>query len=303
MEDFSRGTEKFLDDPDPLTHSMEDFSSGTEKFVDDLPPLTMEDFEREINKFEVDPDIQTNFMEGSSRETKKGNTDLELWKNSETWRTYLTKLKTSGEYFLDKKNTPIINDDNYCAKRLEYLENRVIQYTDEGLPIRRHKNIYVQFRFANAMTNTAVRMANVYNVHDQISKVKGDISPVRIPVEADVVWGLTTDFYYEHEIGKHYVCHNQRASYIPGAKKMKMKDDLALMMKAYSKNFVGREHCFNYEDYMPKTYVMIDEEDCHEALDVLTKELGNQTKIKWLGKIARDSHKGLGITIMTEEAI
>ena len=126
MEDFSSGTEKFLDDPDPLTHSMEDFSSGTEKFVDDLPPLTMEDFEREINKFEVDPDIQTNFMEGSSRETKKGNTDLELWKNSETWRTYLTKLKTSGEYFLDKKNTPIINDDNYCTKRLDYLENRVI---------------------------------------------------------------------------------------------------------------------------------------------------------------------------------
>ena len=57
MEDFSSGTEKFLDDPDPLTHSMEDFSSGTEKFVDDLPPLTMEDFEREINKVEVDPDI------------------------------------------------------------------------------------------------------------------------------------------------------------------------------------------------------------------------------------------------------
>jgi len=71
------------------------------------------------------------------------NTDLELWKNSETWRTYLTKLKTSGEYFLGKKNTPIINDDNYCTKRLDYLENRVIQYTDEGLPIRRHKNIYV----------------------------------------------------------------------------------------------------------------------------------------------------------------
>jgi len=39
---------------------------------------------------------------------------------------------------------------------------------------------------------------------------------------------------------------------------MKMKDDLALMMKAYTKKFVGREHCFDYEDYMPKTYVMID---------------------------------------------
>ena len=84
---------------------------------------------------------------------------------------------------------------------------------------------------------------------------------------------------------------------------MKMKDDLALMMKDYSKKFIGREHCFNYEDYMPKTYVMIDEEDCHEALDVLEKEIGNQTSIKWLGKIARDSHKGEGITIMTEEAI
>ena len=54
---------------------------------------------------------------------------------------------------------------------------------------------------------------------------------------------------------------------------------------------------------MPKTYVMIDEEDCYEALSVLEKEIGNQTKIKWLGKIARDSHKGLGITIMTEDAI
>ena len=84
---------------------------------------------------------------------------------------------------------------------------------------------------------------------------------------------------------------------------MKMKDDLALMMKAYTKKFVGREHCFDYEDYMPKTYVMIDQTDCLQCMQVLQSELGNMTKIKWLGKIARDSHKGQGITIMTEEAI
>ena len=84
---------------------------------------------------------------------------------------------------------------------------------------------------------------------------------------------------------------------------MKMKDDLALMMKEYEKRFIGREHCFKYESYMPKTYVMRDQEDCHEALSILEKELGTMTKIKWLGKIARDVHQGLGITIMTEEAI
>ena len=71
------------------------------------------------------------------------------------------------------------------------------------------------------------------------------MNPIRLPVEADVFWAYWTDFYWEHEIGKHYLCHGQRASYIPGAKKMKMKDDLALMMKAYAKNFEGgREHCF-----------------------------------------------------------
>ena len=84
---------------------------------------------------------------------------------------------------------------------------------------------------------------------------------------------------------------------------MKMKDDLAMMMKQYEKSFVGREHCFHADEYMPKTYTFRDLDDCYEGLSVLEKEIGNQTRIGWLGKGARNSHKGLGITIMTEDAI
>ena len=91
-----------------------------------------------------------------------------------------------------------------------YNKERVLGLDDEGLPAKESKNIYLQFHpWTNALVRNAYRIGNVYNVKDQIKQ--NVISPIRIPVEADIVWPGMNDFYEEHEIGKHYACEGQRA--------------------------------------------------------------------------------------------
>jgi len=67
-------------------------------------------------------------MEGAFGATTNYNNAPELWKNSEAWSNYLTQLKnkTGLEHFLGKQNLPYVNDDYYCEKRLEYVQNRVM---------------------------------------------------------------------------------------------------------------------------------------------------------------------------------
>ena len=44
---------------------------------------------------------------------KMGKTDPETWRNSEAWKLYLTQLDLSGNLYYNKKNQPLVNDDDY----------------------------------------------------------------------------------------------------------------------------------------------------------------------------------------------
>ena len=88
----------------------------------------------------------TTIMTDVSSGYKMGNSDPETWRKSEAWALYLTGLETSKKlFYMQKRNQPLVNDDNYCEKRAKYNENRVLELDDEGLPTKESKNIYLEW--------------------------------------------------------------------------------------------------------------------------------------------------------------
>ena len=170
-----------------------------------------EDIEKPSFRIDVEAPGSATIMTDVSQGYKMGKPDPETWRKSEAWALYLTGLFTSKTiYYMGKKNQPLVNDDNYCEKREKYNQNRVLELYDEGLPTKESKNIYLQwYPWYNAMIKAAYKVGNVFNVKDQIKA--DELSPIRIPIETDIVWAPWTEFYFEHEIGKHYLCHGQRA--------------------------------------------------------------------------------------------
>ena len=82
---------------------------------------------------------------------------------------------------------------------------------------------------------------------------------------------------------------------------MANKDEVVEMAKVYGEYFEGREHCYTPWDFIPKTYVMWEPEDCKEILKILGKQ--ETDDIKYMGKVARGSHRGRGISLLTLEEI
>ena len=88
---------------------------------------------------------------------------------------------------------------------------------------------------------------------------------------------------------------------VPGAYKMGNKDELVEFAKDYAAYFEGREHCYTPWDYIPKTYLMADPDDCQEIIGILSKQTTDE--IKYMGKESRGVHRGKGISLMTLDAI
>ena len=119
-----------------------------------------------------------------------------------------------------------------------------------------------------------------------------------MPVEIDIIYAANFFWHLFHELDKFYLCENQRLNIVPGAYHMTNKDELITLATDYAKYYVGREHCYSPWDYIPRTYVMQDEQECREIIDILAKE--ESEEIKYMGKIARESHRAEGITLMTK---
>ena len=52
---------------------------------------------------------------------------------------------------------------------------------------------------------------------------------------------------------------------------MANKDEVVELAREYGKYFEGREHCYTPWDFIPKTYIMWDPEDCKEIIKIISQ--------------------------------
>lgn len=58
---------------------------------------------------------------------------------------------------------------------------------------------------------------------------------------------------------------------VPGGYHMANKDEVVELAREYGKYFEGREHCYTPWDFIPKTYIMWDPEDCKEIIEIISQ--------------------------------
>jgi len=111
----------------------------------------------------------------------------------------------------------------------------------------------------------------------------------------------THDLFNYRHIGKQFSCTTQMSNHIPGHDHLYRKDYNAISLLKYGRNvYQDRQECFSEKKFFPKTYIMVDKDQCEEFFKVWTgpeykrlkKERGGLVYIR---KIGEGAHMGEGV--------
>ncbi len=109
---------------------------------------------------------------------------------------------------------------------------------------------------------------------------------------------------YQH-IGKHFACLTQASARIPGVAAINRKDWVASSSLEYAEKFKDRSHCFNFERFFPKTFILRNETQCIEFFRIFNSEeyqqLREERGIVYIRKIGAGSHRGMGVQPVDNE--
>jgi len=110
---------------------------------------------------------------------------------------------------------------------------------------------------------------------------------------------------YKHmTVGKHFSCLSQVINNIPGREVLSAKDRVGNSLVQYSKSYLTKPQCFNFDKFFPKTWVLSNEEQCKDFFREFTspkyEELKKQKSFAYFRKVS-GVHRGLGVFPVNEE--
>jgi len=190
---------------------------------------------------------------------------------------------------------------NYCREhRAHLVENPDMIFNQ--------KSFITEFWTLHQLRTQAIPMINGVDLHKEIGY---DITPrtpglqtnYKMRIDANMFFHNRAFFRYRR-IGKQYSCLTQISNHIPGVGKVLRKSDVGFVIKAYSKQFSGREECFAEEKFFPKSWLLSDRQQCEEFFAEFTGEnyqkLKQERGVVYLKKAAVGVHQGKGVFPVTE---
>ena len=128
----------------------------------------------------------------------------------------------------------------------------------------------------------------------------------RIDMKPDVNIFFTHNlWYYYRQVGKQFSCLTQASNHIIGHDKMYRKDFVGQALVDYAKGYTSRPECFNFEKYFPKTWVLVDADQCRNFFAEFNSEhyqnLKKERKVVYFRKIGANVHEGKGVFPVTDE--
>lgn len=213
------------------------------------------------------------------------------WEFSGPWREYLNTLA------LGQPNENVLNDDHYCKKVHDYQKEVQIEKNKLGLPNKEYRFVFSDY--SNELyVKQMLRENGMISNPDLVGKKDfTGLPPEALDPRISIFFHLKPAWHQFHQIGRHFLCQNQRYNHIPGNLYLNFKDIVTNSMIKYSKHFKGREKCFSPWEIMPETYDLVDKAQCTTFMKILkTQKLSD---INWIVKISRYSHNGEGLQLVT----
>lgn len=106
-------------------------------------------------------------------------------------------------------------------------------------------------------------------------------------------------FFYKRHVGRQFSCLSQSSNHVPGHDKMGRKDLVGQAQVDYAKKFESRPHCFNFNKYFPKTWVLQKKDQCLEFFKEFNSEkyqtMKKERNVVYFRKIGAGVHEGKGV--------
>ena len=208
----------------------------------------------------------------------------------EEWTPEVAKIKYSRPYM------GTTDDWRYCEKHREWFAHNTGVVFDE-------KNMMTNYRIRAVLrTEVLVNIGGKDLMPYVHSRMPEELQKVKIfDLRPDFNHFFTTHdlFNYRH-IGKQFSCLTQISNHIPGHDHLYRKDFNAISLLKYGKNvYQDRTECFNDKKFFPKTWIMVDKEQCLDFFSTFNgpeyQQLKKDRGLVYIRKIGADAHMGEGV--------
>ena len=197
------------------------------------------------------------------------------------------------------------SDETYCSRHRAY-------FVDKPEFIFREKNFVLDYHPSSLVRGQAVKAVGT-DIQPKIGAHMGEGIKNKFIYDfrPDVNIFFTNDGMHTHKhLGQQYACTTQIANHIPGRATINRKDYLAESVVEYAKKYESRPHCFNYDQFFPKTWVLRHEDQCKDFFEKNFngpeyEKLKAERTIVYIRKIGAGTHQGQGVQPVnqTEEQI
>jgi len=220
-------------------------------------------------------------------------------------KKYLDDSKEAQENYPANYKRPFFglkNDPNYCQNHRRFFTNNVQSWLSSE-----NNNILTESSI-NSLLRTLV-IANIgTDLYPNISARMPDVLRegflYDIPLNA-TLFITKNPMHAFRELGKGFACLPQLYNHIPGHSSLSRKTSIAKSLRQYTKAFQGKPgHCFNPQNFMPKTYILSEEKDCSDFFTILNspeyQKLKRERGLVYIRKVGSGSHKAKGVQPVNE---
>jgi hypothetical protein len=212
------------------------------------------------------------------------------------WEEYLDLVD------LEHDHQQIINEDDYCARVVEWQAAHPIRLGANSLPIKVDRVTFSDYLNGNlvkdVLKSSGILVLKEYNIEIEEYDWQDLPALTTLPVSIRLFVHKSPSWHLYHLIGEHFLCEGQFYNHIPGNDHLTSKDEIVDQVREYGAYYEGREECFNPWKFLPYTLNMKNRAHCLELVEHLKAD---KQSINWIRKISRNSHNAEGVDIVSEE--
>jgi len=195
----------------------------------------------------------------------------------------------------DKPYLGLRTTENYCEKHRAYF----VYYPEETFKSR---NVMSNFLALSIFRQSMIKNMGGKDVMPHIhSAMPAEyINKPMYDLREDINMFFTTNsMYHQRQVGKHFSCLTQSSNHIPGHDHLYRKDSTGRALVEYGKKYQDRPQCFNENKFFPKTWILLEEDQCREFFSIFMspeyQRLKKERGLVYIRKIGAGAHQGAGV--------
>eukprot|EP01016_Furgasonia_blochmanni_P039172 TRINITY_DN4832_c0_g1_i7.p1 TRINITY_DN4832_c0_g1~~TRINITY_DN4832_c0_g1_i7.p1 ORF type:complete len:829 (+),score=209.15 TRINITY_DN4832_c0_g1_i7:129-2615(+) len=209
---------------------------------------------------------------------------------------YNNALKSSKDF--GKLGHTIRRNPEYCEQSDRYFLEHPEEFFQKSV-------IFSDYKDDSLVRLNAIKAIGT-DAEPSVPVPKRDLQQERIALPLNIsMYILQMQLHQNYRTSTEFLCYHQTYNALPGHGVLARKDLLVQTLNAYSKIYAKRPECFNQTMFFPKSFWLMDKDECQEAFRILKspeyQREKEKTPIQFIRKKGLGAHRGLGVRVVDNE--